>query len=64
MMELYFKIKLIETVIGYVILALFILFWVIVALINVLEDGRKKRQDKISANYWRKHNETREEKPD
>ena len=63
-MELYFKIKLIETVIGYAFLALFILFWVIVVLINALGDGWKKRQDKISADYWRKHDETREEKPD
>ena len=54
-MEQYFKIKLIETYVGYGIIVLFILFWIVVFLINVLGKGWDKRQEKKSEKFWKEH---------
>ena len=55
MMELYFKIKLYETLIGYILLGFFILFWIIVFIINCFGKKWDKRQEKKSEKFWREH---------
>lgn len=54
-MELYFKIKLIETIIGYGLLAAFIMFWVVVIIINCIGDKWDKRQENKSEKFWKDH---------
>lgn len=51
-MELYFKIKLIETIIGYGLLGLFILFWLVVLLVNIFGNNWDKRQERKAKKFW------------
>ena len=54
-METYFKIKLVEKFIEYGVIALLVLFWTVVILINVFGDKWDKRQEKKSEKFWKEH---------
>ena len=60
-MELYFKIKFIETIIGYCMLGAFILAVIIWLLLGCLCGRWEKRQQKKSEKFWKdKENENTE----
>lgn len=54
-MELYFKIKLVETIVGYVIIALMIIGLLVFLFFTFLGDKWDERQKRKSDKFWKNH---------
>lgn len=54
-METYFKIKLVETLVGYAIFGLIVLGLLLLLIIAKICDVWEKRQNKRSEEFWKNH---------